>query len=133
MSISADCVGEAWAEDALRTLAALLPVILKSCRHRLVCLSSQALASFIEDCTDEALAEDAIGTLAALLPPAEAASAPVAGALQRLGGLALVAPLLRRPRQALRVAGLRILAALLPLVTDAHGENMLPYLPPESA
>jgi hypothetical protein len=81
----------------------------------------QALASFIGDCTDDALAEDAVSALAALLPPAEAAAAPVAAALQRLGGLGLVAPLLRRPRLALRVAGLRAVAALLPLVHDAQG------------
>lgn len=66
--------------------------------------------------------------LASLLPPAEAASRTVAAALARLGGLGLVAPLLRRPRQALRVAGLRILAALLPLVGDAQGELRFFYL-----
>ncbi len=85
-------------------------------------IANQALASFIEDCPDAALAEDAVSCLASLLPLAEAASRTVAAALAWLGGLGLVAPLLRRPRQALRVAGLRILAALLPLVGDAQGE-----------
>ena len=78
--------------------------------------------SFIEDCPDEAVAGDVLEALARLLPPSEAAAAPVAAALHRAGGLGLVAPLLRRPRQSLRVVGLRILAALLPRITDPTGD-----------
>lgn len=84
------------------------------------------MASFIEDCEDEAAVGDVVEALARLLPPSEAAAAPVAAALHRVGGLGLLVPLLRRPRQSLRVAALRILAALLPRITDPAGANLGP-------
>lgn len=110
-------------EDIIGTIHATLRTTRKACKatpHSSTAV--QAMASFIEDCQDEAVAVDVLEALSRLLPASEAAAAPVAAALHRAGGLGLVAPLLRRPRQALRVIALRILAALLPRITDPAGE-----------
>ncbi len=82
-------------------------------------LNVQALVSFVGDCPDTELLQDVLELICSLLDPREATQRPLLACLAELGGVQLFMSLVQREQQALRVLGLRILAAFVPFPTPS--------------
>lgn len=81
-------------------------------------LHLQALISFVGDCQDTDSLQDVLELLCKLLQRNETTQRPMLAILERLGGVELFTSLVQREQQTLKVLGLRILAAFIPLTNQ---------------
>ena len=81
-------------------------------------LPLQALVSFVGDCQDTDSLQDVLELLCKLLHRNEGTQRPMLAVLERLGGVKLFTSLVQREQQILKVLGLRILAAFIPLTNQ---------------
>ena len=75
----------------------------------------QALVSFVGDCPDTEVLHYVRELMCSLLHPHEASQRPLLACLGDLGGVQLFMSLVQREQQSIRVLGLRIIAAFVPL------------------
>ena len=75
----------------------------------------QALVSFVGDCPDTEVLHDILELMCSLLHPHEPSQRPLLACLGDLGGVQLFMSLVQREQQSIRVLGLRIIAAFVPL------------------
>lgn len=75
----------------------------------------QALVSFVGDCQDIDLLQDALELICSLLQRHAPTQQPMLAILAELGGMQLFMSLMQREQQPIKILGLRILAAFLPL------------------
>lgn len=71
--------------------------------------------SFVGDCQDTELLQDALELICSLLQRHAPTQRPMLAILEQLGGVQLFMSLMQREQQSVKILGLRILAAFLPL------------------
>ena len=88
----------------------------------------QALISFVGDCQDTDLLQNTLELICSLLQRHSPTQRPLLAILKQLGGVQLFVSLVQREQQPVKILGLRIVAAFLPLAS-----HQSPPLSPRSA